>query len=254
MTAATDRRHAVQWIRQHGSIDDKLECIERFFDEVYCPTFNVVLNELGEIQFSCVGEDGQEYTIRIDGHRCYCGPLTSKARVAELIGMPVAFIEGIQKGVEITKRAKSQAFDLLAVQQRKCSHKLQALSAWENTLREKGRRIRESTRTRLEAITPCKYPAVPTNQFPVPKNKNESNLPNKPGIYFLFRGNNVAYVGQSSNLRNRVTEGHHVLEIGDLVSCLTCDYSMLDFAESYYIGICQPKLNFGKNAKWKGRA
>jgi hypothetical protein len=74
--------------------------------------------------------------------------------------------------------------------------------------------------------------------------KNERTLPNKSGIYFIWEGPVIAYVGQSINLARRLL-GHEHLRPTDKVSYLCIDSSELFYHEAFYIGICRPFRNGG---------
>jgi hypothetical protein len=73
---------------------------------------------------------------------------------------------------------------------------------------------------------------------------NGTAVPNKPGIYFIWEGPLVAYVGQSNNLAQRLLKHPH-LQPDDKISYLCVDSSELFYHEAFYIGICRPLRNGG---------
>jgi excinuclease UvrABC nuclease subunit len=77
-------------------------------------------------------------------------------------------------------------------------------------------------------------------------------IPAAPGVYFLWVGCIVVYVGQSINLRQRLTSRHHGFSHGCRASFLEFPCDELNFAEAFYIGIMRPVRNFGKKgvARW----
>jgi hypothetical protein len=79
-----------------------------------------------------------------------------------------------------------------------------------------------------------------------------NGLPSDSGIYFVWSFGDIAYVGQSINLRNRVTTRHENIRQGDLVSYIRCPYHLLDYQEAYFIGLCMPLRNFGRRNKLTG--
>ena len=92
------------------------------------------------------------------------------------------------------------------------------------------------------------YPDVPDAQ--VACSFDGDGIPSASGIYFVWNSERVAYVGQSVNLKQRARLGHHErIEKGDRVSWLEFPVSMLNFAESFYIGITMPPRNFGRRAR-----
>jgi hypothetical protein len=92
------------------------------------------------------------------------------------------------------------------------------------------------------------YPKIPLNRV-VPTETGE-NLPSRPGIYFVRDPDEIVYVGQSINLKTRVTLRHKNIKLGDIVSYLEMDAYMLDFAEAFYIGVCKPTRNFGHTSRY----
>lgn len=86
---------------------------------------------------------------------------------------------------------------------------------------------------------------------PVPKAvtaaaKENPDLPELSGIYFLWKNGVVEYVGQSTNIRKRVTLGsHHRLTSEHTISFVLFPKEDLLWAECWYIGVCRPRLNVG---------
>ena len=82
-------------------------------------------------------------------------------------------------------------------------------------------------------------------------------LPQKSGIYFLWTGSEVTYVGESKNIRTRISA--HAGDVkrgyvrGDYVSYLEFPANDLKEIEAYYIWKCKPKFNQSKNrTAWHG--
>ncbi len=76
--------------------------------------------------------------------------------------------------------------------------------------------------------------------------------PAQPGIYFIWYGGVVVYVGQSINLHNRIFKyrgAHTKLLEGDELSWLQFPLGMLDYAECFYIGTLWPTRNFPNSHK-----
>lgn len=83
------------------------------------------------------------------------------------------------------------------------------------------------------------YPDVPNSL-----DNDKAITPPQSGIYFFWKGSKVAYVGQSVNIERRIMEHRRSEHMkGMKVSFLLFPEEQLMFAESFYIGICQPKLN-----------
>jgi hypothetical protein len=77
-----------------------------------------------------------------------------------------------------------------------------------------------------------------------------ATLPNESGIYFLWQGSVVAYVGQTVNLARRLS-GHERLYPDDQISYLRVDRHELLYHEAFYIGVCRPHRNFGPKVSKK---
>jgi hypothetical protein len=92
--------------------------------------------------------------------------------------------------------------------------------------------------------TKAKYPA-PVLRDAVLMDRSDKLLPAKSGVYFVWANNTIQYVGQSINLSQRVRLAHQNIAIGDLITYIEFPPEELNFAESYYIGICRPCRNFG---------
>lgn len=90
------------------------------------------------------------------------------------------------------------------------------------------------------------YNPVPTTVIPL-EQLQDIDIPYGSGIYFAFSNNKVVYVGKSRNLASRIKPGHKKLKKSDDIAWLKYPVRLLDFAESYYIGICKPERNFGDN-------
>jgi hypothetical protein len=108
---------------------------------------------------------------------------------------------------------------------------------WDKTRRSS---INDVTNARL-------YPEVPAPMLA--PTRDGLSLPDAPGIYFLWNGSTIEYVGKSIRLCNRVRLGsHHVLMGTHKISFVFVDAKQLTWAECYYIGTLQPQLNYGAMA------
>lgn len=91
------------------------------------------------------------------------------------------------------------------------------------------------------------YPNIP-NMLLTPLD-NGFNLPASSGIYFIWDGDKIVYIGKSINLAKRLKIGHHhILEKNHKISFLLFDKEFLTWAECFYIGIAKPYKNFGSMA------
>lgn len=72
----------------------------------------------------------------------------------------------------------------------------------------------------------------------------EIEFRDNPGVYFLFDGENLVYVGQSACPECRV-RSHRRSKTFDRAFVLRCPKSELDSTEAYFIGLFSPKYNGG---------
>ncbi len=88
------------------------------------------------------------------------------------------------------------------------------------------------------------YPEVPPPM--IDAGWDGSGLPEKSGIYFVWDGDSVVYVGQSTNLNSRVRAKNHAwVYLGDKISWLEIPSDDLFFHETYFIGLCRGRRNSG---------
>lgn len=81
----------------------------------------------------------------------------------------------------------------------------------------------------------------------------KNNLPNDSGVYFVYKGDEVYYIGQSNNMKSRWASHEKDKEMclaPNLVSdpnlrigWMDLHPDLLDFAEKYLIGLLHPVLN-----------
>lgn len=75
-------------------------------------------------------------------------------------------------------------------------------------------------------------------------------IPDFSGIYFVWAGGKVVYVGQSVKLSGRCNLRHHGrIFPGEMLSWVPEPSARLNFAECFYIGILRPERNFGLHAR-----
>lgn len=92
-------------------------------------------------------------------------------------------------------------------------------------------------RTKLGAIAPRAISAIADHLRVL----EEQIIP--PGVYFLVRGDEVVYVGQSVQIPSRISSHRQGGKVFDLVFYLTCPAAELDAIESAFIRALKPKLN-----------
>lgn len=109
---------------------------------------------------------------------------------------------------------------------------------WEEKVRLKAA-IKERQQVLASLMKFEAYPPIPEPMF---EESELRRLPACSGVYFIWGDQRVVYVGQSLNIRVRFLN-HERMRGNYMVSWLPFEKGMLVFAESFYIGICQPPKN-----------
>jgi len=84
--------------------------------------------------------------------------------------------------------------------------------------------------------------------YPCPPNPalfTKKFAPEKSGVYFVWHGQLVVYVGESENMRQR-TIGHEKIQQGEMVTWIEYPAAERFYAENFYIGILKPIRNLPK--------
>lgn len=88
------------------------------------------------------------------------------------------------------------------------------------------------------------YGVIPPPTHDPVINNMPTSIPDASGIYFLWNGDSIEYVGQSIQLSKRLTLGsHHILKPHHKISYLLIERVEIDWAEAWFIGVCRPISN-----------
>lgn len=71
---------------------------------------------------------------------------------------------------------------------------------------------------------------------------NVSHVPDKPGVYSLYKGSECIYVGSSIRMRTRL-RGHELRLIADSVSFMECNEDELTVTEQITLDTSNPTMN-----------
>lgn len=123
-----------------------------------------------------------------------------------------------------------------------------ALDSEHKRLKKKLKRtmaLLRTTERRLQAYSYLDFKPPPA--IPISFHRLDPSVPAISGVYFGWDeiGGQVIYVGQSINLRSRVTDSHAALVHCKGISWIPVPETLLNWTECFYIGILHPRLNFG---------
>jgi len=93
---------------------------------------------------------------------------------------------------------------------------------------------------------PESYPEVPPPSLVW--TENGEGLPESAGVYFIWKGGQCVYIGQSLNLKQRCSGVHERINSDDRLSYVCLDPYELTWAENFYIGVMRPRRNYGRSA------
>lgn len=114
-------------------------------------------------------------------------------------------------------------------------------------LRASIRELSEAASAAAIATYGSEYPAIPAPA--ITPTRAALGLPDSPGIYFLWNGDCIEYIGMARRLCSRLAlGGHHILREHHRISYIHCEERMLTWTECYYIGFARPIKNFGASA------
>lgn len=152
------------------------------------------------------------------------------------------FVEDAQKAAADADRRKDEALDRLIKYEAR-AHK--AKLRHESILKEikvlaSGKFLETSGVVRILTSASDDPPAPPAASVSVPVAK--ASLVGRSGVYFLWRGGEIVYVGRANCIAKRLS-GHHVAEAGDFVSFIEMPASETWVVEPYYIWKLRPRLN-----------
>jgi hypothetical protein len=120
-----------------------------------------------------------------------------------------------------------------------------ALSKWRRqepkANRTKAKRIRKKQikRTRAKLVSQWTVmtagQAIMVDPWSLPKlPANAADQPHKSGVYFIFLGSELVYIGQSKNIRQRLS-GHEVVKVLRLVGSISTSFILVDTADLNYV-------------------
>jgi len=179
---------------------------------------------------------------------------------------PFSFFEGIRFALECMENVQHEENDQIFVSlekkrleaKRNCDFELERYSsmrgdyAW---MKERIEKMREELRASRYATASQKAVSLPIaglqammDELPNPPSETVSvtcaiqNLAGVSGVYFIWRGGEIVYVGRADCIRKRF-RNHHVAVPSDHISVIEMPENETHLAELVYIAAYRPPLN-----------
>ena len=266
-------------IFESGTDDEKESCIRAFYERVNIGGGvelvgisyedlegkfpNRMVLRRGGVDF-IVYTDGSGFRYKLNGMP------TRDADVAERIGAPVAFIEGLLLAVRFigkhlgTKRQQEEELRKFDTERKKASAAKRALERAGN----KGRpQVIKSLRRQVEKeigkkgincasqnakqdhykkiAERCASHSMPKVPSPNLRRSDIQRMEPFSGLYFEWDGLLCTYVGKSVNVPARVSSSHHKLTVDAAMSFIEMDSAVIGRNELFYIWLLNPIKNGG---------
>jgi hypothetical protein len=193
-------------------------------------------------------------------------PCDSHFEFVRLAGAPFPFFEGVRFAIEcmeaVSRKSSAFAFADIEKKYKEANQKYEMeLGKWSRLherceqLKEARERILAELRSVANVSATQRAVSVPVSgldamkaSLPQPPRETVSvlcateNMVGVSGIYFIWRGGKVVYVGRSQCVASRLKK-HHVADAADHVSVVSMPNSETHLAELVYIAAYKPKLN-----------
>lgn len=200
------------------------------------------------------GKDTFPVTYNAERNIWRCGGVASEVDIAEKLGVPVAYLNGVTDVLRSTYRAATAAKDMLdRVKEQHAS--VRAKRARLNCQTAYSKEVKKfkalTGQAAARAIARAKAEVAWAREQVATTPKSIKEIPGlarvavntkMSGIYFLVAGEEVVYVGQSVNVAGRV--GSHTKDKDfDAAFAFDCPKGEMDDQERMWIDTLQPKYN-----------
>lgn len=210
-----------------------------------------------------------EYTSGRNKWKIGNDPLTSDLDVSEFLGVSPGYLKGFVRAAfscdanEVLANARDE-HERMRIARARYQKKLDGIkesdvvrsavkSATENLALENKRLWSQIEKGKDGLLSTVPHPSK-HGVTVVSAASNCGEIPNRPGVYFAWDSGSIDYVGKSINMRARCrVPSHHVVKPWHDITWIEFPAAELDFAECLYIGLCRPRLNFGRQSKFDHR-
>ena len=266
-------------ILKNGTEEEIRECIGAFYKRVDWQG-DIFLTMISGSDFGCkflVEKNGTEIEIDVVEWKFkFNGRYIRNADVADLLGVPMAFIDGLSFACQHvghtlgSKHKQQEEWVRLKVAQAEIQKKLSLLKKQEKKTKDdfvkslrrhaekhlnrklKNLAIETAKRewwAKLDSV--CRYHSMPAVSKPSLRRLEIQKMNAFSGIYIEWNGDQCEYVGMSGNVPQRVSESHHKLEGNSLMSVIEFPFDQLARAEHFYIWLLHPRKNGSSGQKFK---
>lgn len=159
-------------------------------------------------------------------------------------GRPIKSFQGWHRPIDVVARARAEALEVSPSTDKALSMTREELEQEIERLRAEAADLRSRVSGeshKVEMNYASIYLTGKTLLRPEEIIKGKLDLPSLSGVYFLISGDEIVYVGQSTNVFVRVRE--HQFKEYDGFAFVSVGRDMLDVMESLYIHFLRPSLN-----------
>lgn len=278
-TLADFAYRAINDVLKNGTEEEIRECIGAFYERVNWQG-EFFLTLISGSDFECkfsAEKNGIEFEIDVVEWKFkFNGRYIRNADVADLLGVPMAFVDGLSFACQHigrclgSKHKQQEEWIRLKVAQAEVQKKLSLLKKQERKTRDEFvKSLRRHAEKRLDqkfrniAIEAarhewwqklddvCRYHSMPSVTQPSLRRSDIQKMEPFSGIYFEWNKDQCEYVGMSGNVPHRISESHHKLEGNALMSFIQFPLDQLARAEHFYIWLLHPRKNGSPGQKFK---
>ena len=257
----------------HGTEDQKAECVRSFYQRVdWKDEIEIAAISNGRFDGGVVlRKDGVEWRIESDDWKYRLdGRAIRDAQLADRIGVPVAFLDGVTLAAKFladrvgTRHEQEKQIATWKNERKRTESAKRSLIKKQNENRDAivrrfrreaekmlGRKqfntgIASAERKHIEELQRrCNSHDMPPVPIPSIKRSQLQKMEPFSGLYFEWEGLLCSYVGKSVNVPARVSDSHHKLEGDSLMSFLPMDAAVIGRNELFYIWLLNPSKNGG---------
>jgi len=255
----------------NGTEEEKQDCIKAFYERVQWQG-EIFLTLVSATNYECkfaVEKNDTIFTFDVEDWKFKLnGRYVKDANVADMLGVPMAFIDGMSFVCQHIGRVLGSQYEQeqkwlsLKIAASEVQKKLSALKKQESRtkndfVKSVRRQAEKQLKQKLKNIgiesakkewwktleSVCRFHSMPTVPKPTLRRSDVQKMQPFSGIYIEWDEEVCQYVGLSVNVPLRVREGHHRLDGDSMMSVLEFPKDQLVRVEHFYIWLLHPRKN-----------